>query len=167
MLTDKQEKYIQGLLSGLSQRKAYREAYPRSRNWKDATVDKRASELFKNREVLGRYTSLKKKQEKEHMAKNLWTREESVNKLKWLIEKTQLDMDDKGIRQANSTAFINAIKELNALEGIGKERESKINLDDARIEKLKAEINIDKVDTQEDKVAELLEGVLNVHEETD
>ena len=61
MLTPKQEQYVQGLVSGLSQRKAYRKAFPNSKKWKDVTVDNRASELFKNSEVLVRYNELIKK----------------------------------------------------------------------------------------------------------
>nr|WP_242480280.1 hypothetical protein [Lactococcus lactis] len=33
------EKFVQCLISGMSQRKAYREAIKQSKNWKDETVD--------------------------------------------------------------------------------------------------------------------------------
>lgn len=55
----RQEKYAQELHKGLSQRKAYRVAFPQSIKWKDATVDKRASELYNTREILGRLQELK------------------------------------------------------------------------------------------------------------
>ena len=54
----KHEKFVQGLISGLSQRKAYREAFPTSKKWKDNTVDSRASELAKDSEILGRLKEL-------------------------------------------------------------------------------------------------------------
>lgn len=54
----KQEKFVQGLASGLSQRVAYREAFPSARKWKDRTVDSRASELAKKSEILGRLKEL-------------------------------------------------------------------------------------------------------------
>ena len=57
----KQEKFVQGLICGLSQRKAYREAFPTARKWKDNTVDSRASELAKNSEILGRLKELQQK----------------------------------------------------------------------------------------------------------
>lgn len=44
-MTPKQEAYCNARARGLSQRKAYREAYPASEKWQDETVDKRASEL--------------------------------------------------------------------------------------------------------------------------
>lgn len=53
----KKERYVQNLVAGMSQRKAYRDAYPSSARWKDKTVDNRASELFSG-EVLGRYEEI-------------------------------------------------------------------------------------------------------------
>lgn len=47
MLTVNQEKYVNARLRGLSQRKAYREAYPRSVGWTDNAVDVSASKLEK------------------------------------------------------------------------------------------------------------------------
>lgn len=53
------EDYAQARAKGLSQRKAYREAFPKSVKWKDATVDSKASNLEKNDKVLARYNELK------------------------------------------------------------------------------------------------------------
>ena len=39
------EKFVQGLIQGMSQRKAYREAFPAASKWKDTTVDVKASKL--------------------------------------------------------------------------------------------------------------------------
>lgn len=58
MLTAKQEKYVQELIKGKSQREAYRIAYPNSVNWKDANVDSKASNLLKNDKVKARYNEL-------------------------------------------------------------------------------------------------------------
>lgn len=55
------EAFAQALAKGLSQRKAYREAYPKSVKWKDKTVDNKAYELTKNGEVMRRYEELKDK----------------------------------------------------------------------------------------------------------
>lgn len=54
-LTNKQEKFIQELIKGKSQREAYRIAYPTSKKWKDSAVDTQACILFKNSKVLERY----------------------------------------------------------------------------------------------------------------
>ena len=126
-LTAKEEKYVQGLVAGLSQRKAYREAYPNSINWKDRTVDSRASELLKKSNVLGRYNDLMS----QHKEKALWTREQAVNDLIWLKEqakKSIKEQDEGYIRQGTSTAYVNAIKELNALEDVYPDKTQNINI---------------------------------------
>lgn len=59
ILTLKQEKYVLNLINGMSQREAYKNAY-NAKNMKDATIDKRASELFQKGEIKGRYEELLK-----------------------------------------------------------------------------------------------------------
>lgn len=53
------EDYAQARASGLSQRKAYRVAYPKSNKWKDATVDAKACNLEKEDKIQARYQELK------------------------------------------------------------------------------------------------------------
>lgn len=113
MLTPKQEKFIQGIVSGLSQREAYKQAYNCSK-WKDENIDSQASKVFSNPKIRTRYNELME----EHKAKALWTREEAVNELIWIKEEAKKDVKANGLRQANSNAFINAIKELNTLEDL-------------------------------------------------
>lgn len=60
-LTPKQEKFAQGLGSGLSQSEAYRQAYPSSLKWKEQTLWTRASEMAKHRKVVSRVTTLREK----------------------------------------------------------------------------------------------------------
>lgn len=74
-LTPKQEAYCRARAEGLSQRKAYRHAYPSSQKWKDKTVDAHASDLESNGKVLERLEELK-----EALAtKVLITRSEVIN----------------------------------------------------------------------------------------
>jgi phage terminase small subunit len=131
-LTPKQEKYVQGLVAGLSQRQAYIGAYPNAKNWKESTVDSRASETLKNSKVLGRYNELMN----EHKEKALWTREDAVNTLKWLlaqsVESVKSEEFDKGyVRQGTAGAIINAIQELNKLEDIYPDKDQSITLNGA------------------------------------
>lgn len=55
------EKFAQGIASGMSQRNAYRAAFPNSKRWKDETVDSKASVLAKNDKVLERLRELAEK----------------------------------------------------------------------------------------------------------
>lgn len=57
-LTPKQEAYCRARLRGLSQRAAYREAYPNAAKWKDNAVDCRASKLESSAKVMQRLKQL-------------------------------------------------------------------------------------------------------------
>lgn len=57
MLTAKQERFVQGLVKGMSQREAYKSAYDASRMM-DKTIDNRAYNLFKKSEIKARYEEL-------------------------------------------------------------------------------------------------------------
>ena len=125
-LTSKQEKFIQALVAGKSQRQAYKEAYNAAK-MKDETIDTRACELLKNSKVKARYNELLE----EHKNKALYTREEMVNDLIWIKEKAKEDIKDpkKGLRQANGTIFINAIKELGELNELYPSKKQDIKMD--------------------------------------
>lgn len=62
MLTQKQEKYVQGLIAGMSQREAYRAAYD-AQSMGDNAVDVAASRLLKNPKVSLRYEELRRESE--------------------------------------------------------------------------------------------------------
>ena len=124
-LTSKQEKFIQALVAGKSQRQAYKEAYNATK-MKDETIDTRACELLKNSKVKARYNELLE----EHKNKALYTREEMVNDLIWIKEKAKEDIKNpkKGLKQANGTIFINALKELGELNELYPSKKQDINL---------------------------------------
>ena len=125
-LTQRQEKFVRALIAGKSQRQAYKEAYNAAK-MKDKTIDTRACELLKNSKVKARYDELLE----EHKNKALYTREEMVNDLIWIKEKAKEDIKDtkKGLRQANGTIFINAIKELGELNELYPSKKQDIKMD--------------------------------------
>ena len=104
-LTPKQEKFVQALISGMSQYEAYKEAYNATR-MKDATIYNNAYKLMQNNEILTRYNELLE----EHKNKALYTREEMVK---------------KGLRQGNGTIYLNAVKELNLLNDLYPDKKAK------------------------------------------
>ena len=57
-LTKQQEKYVNYLVEGMTQRQAYLKAFPQSKKWKDATVDSKASILFAQKKVRARFHEL-------------------------------------------------------------------------------------------------------------
>lgn len=115
-LTPKQEKFVQELVKGKSQRQAYKAAYDASK-MKDSTIDRRASELFGNSEVKARYNELIQTGTK----KALWTRERAINELVEMLDDSKYDK--------NYAGRYNAIKELNTL-GALYPKESEVDIND-------------------------------------
>lgn len=117
MLTTRQEKFVQGLVGGLSQRKAFIEAGYSVEGKSEGYIDTEACKLFKNPKVFHRYQELMD----EHKEKALWTREEAVKELKWLYKqaiKSIKEQDEGYVRQGTSSALLGAIQELNKLEDL-------------------------------------------------
>ena len=131
-LTVKQEKFVQGIISGLSQRQAYREAYPSAIKWLDSSVDSKAVVLLQNAKVMKRYRELLK----EFSNMSLWSREQAFNEYEWLKNKARASIEQDGIRQANSNAF------LSALDGMNEMAWKDLELTD---EKLRKEIELLKI----------------------
>jgi phage terminase small subunit len=125
-LTSKQEKFVQGLIKGLSQRESFKQAGYSIQGKTNEYIDKKASETLKVGKVWGRYQELMK----EHKEKALWTREDAVNDLIWLKEQAKNDIQVIGVKQANTNAMLNAIKELNDLEDLYTKQEEKEQYED-------------------------------------
>lgn len=74
-LTTNQEAYCAARMRGLTQRAAYREAYPRSRAWKDSAVDTTAAALEASPKVFQRLEAMRA----EAAANAIGTREEVIS----------------------------------------------------------------------------------------
>jgi hypothetical protein len=120
-LTVKQEKFVNGLIAGLSQREAYRQAYDAG-NMKEGTIARRAFDLSINPRIRARYEQAMEQVKQEAV----WTRQRSEKELLWMLEQAKEDLQDNGFRQANSTAFVNAIRELNEIAVVYPMREKQI-----------------------------------------
>lgn len=80
-LTLKQEKFVQELIKGKSQREAYKAAY-NAKNMLDTTIDRKACELLKNGKVSARYNELRDKLIKRAEDKAIITAEEIIKEIK-------------------------------------------------------------------------------------
>ena len=113
-LTPKQEKFVQGIVSGkLSQREAYKQAYNATK-MKDETIDKKASLLFSKGEIRGRYDQLIEEYSREAIYKRLNAEEDLI----WIKEEARNSIIKKGLNQGNGTIYINAVKELCSLNDL-------------------------------------------------
>lgn len=109
-LTTKQELFILKVVEGMSKTDAYKAIYDTSK-MKDKTITKRASELFNQENIQKKYQELMEEVKKE----SKWTLEKAVDDLIWLKKEAKEHIEMEGLRQANSNAYLSAIKELNTL----------------------------------------------------
>lgn len=150
-LTPKQELFVQGIISGLSQRQAYRQAY-KAEKMSDAVVDNKASAIFNKGEVRVRYRELLK----QFSNMSLWSREQAFNEYEWLKNKARSSIENDGIRQANSNAFLSALDGMNNMAWKDFELTDEKIRQEIELLKLKIEKNQDsKSDTS------LMEALLN------
>lgn len=125
MLTSKQEKYVNNLVKGMSQRIAYRNAYPSSKKWKDETVDSKASTLLKNEKVKERYEELAGKiraKEEKRTIMNALERKEWLTKVinNEILEEERYIFDGEEItikKPTNVKTKITALDTLNKMDG--------------------------------------------------
>lgn len=135
-LTPKQEMFVQGIISGLSQRQAYRQAY-KADKMSDGAVDVKASRILKEAKVRLRYRELLK----QFSNMSLWSREQAFNEYEWLKNKARASIEQEGVRQANSNAF------LAALDGMNNMAFRDMELQD---EKLRSEIEANKAKIEQE-----------------
>ena len=119
MLTPKQEKFVQNLIKGMSQREAYINSYNASK-MKDATIDNKASILFKKGEIRARYGELVKGLEDTAIMN-------AQERMKWLTKVVKGDVKEKytywdngeqyeGEKEADLTTKIKAVDTLNKMD---------------------------------------------------
>ena len=128
-LNVKQEKFIQGIIKGLSQRQAYKEAY--NATYADKDIDSKASNLFNSYKVQTRYNELLKEIED----KSIMTAKERMKYLTEVIkeqkkEKAYTMFGDEYERVANFKTKLDAIEILNKMSGEYKTRiDANVNTD--------------------------------------
>ena len=100
MLTTKQERFVQELIKGKSQRQAYKIAYPASKKWKDSAVDSQASRVFNSPMVSARYKELKAKTEEKVTYDAAKVKEQIVELCMSIIEADvkEGDVDGKAVK---------------------------------------------------------------------
>lgn len=117
MLTPMQEAYCKNrVLKKMSQRKAYRAAFPSSEKWKDTTVDEKACRLETQDKIMARLQELTDEQTALIHKENKWTRDNAYNELKWLIDKAKDEIEKtEMLSKSNVAAITQSVKELNAI----------------------------------------------------
>ncbi len=129
MLTPKQEKFVQNIIKGMSQREAYKNSYNASK-MKNETIDSKASNLFKEDKIRTRYEELIKKTEDEAVMS-------AIERKKWLT-----DVINGKIKYNDKEAYIlEKIKALDILNKMDGEYTSKVQIDNPKATKILSSIN--------------------------
>jgi hypothetical protein len=92
-VTPQEEIFIQEILKGNSQRKAYTKAYPKRSHWKPAALDNAASKLFNTPKIRLRYDELVVAMREEECEKTQWTREQSIQTLRYVVDKNKQEVE--------------------------------------------------------------------------
>ena len=119
-LTPKQEKFIQNIVSGMSQREAYKNSY-NAENMKDETIDAEACKIFNDHKVSTRYRELME----ELKDKAIMTAKERMIWLSEVVQGIQKEKEavftdgDVVIKdvEANLNTKIKALDTLNKMSG--------------------------------------------------
>ena len=119
-LTANQEQFCINLeIKKMSQRAAYRDAYPNN-NYTDEALDVKACKLANSDKVKARRKELKNEQLKEIKQEAKWTRDDAHKNLTWLIEMAKEEIKEKGeMSSPLITAIVSSVKELNVIFAVG------------------------------------------------
>lgn len=107
MLTLKQERFVQELVKGKSQREAYKNSY-NAEKMKDNTIDRKASLLFRRDDIRTRYEELMKEAQKSAVM-------DAVQARAFIIE--QLTQIATGVSQDSSTDYDGDGRQLRSRKG--------------------------------------------------
>ena len=108
-LTDKQQKFVNNLVSGKTQYESYLEAYPNSKKWSRKAVDNKAYELLKKENVKAKYEELKAEEEARQREKYSLDRDKALENYLWLMNEAKESIESYGIRQATANAYISSL----------------------------------------------------------
>ncbi len=111
-LTEKQEAFVQALVSGYSRAKAYKMAYPKAENWTHAAVEAESYKTWKLPRIQERYNELYAEYTEHVKSVCHYDRDALLNDFIFLKDKAKESIETVGVRQANSTAYVNALRNI-------------------------------------------------------
>ena len=116
MLRPKQEKFIQNIINGMSQRQAYKDAY--NAKYSEKSIDEKASTLFNSEKVQERYKELLKKLEDESIMSAKERRQWLTKVIKGDIKHTSYDNNGNAYEnEAYISDKMKAIDIMNKMDG--------------------------------------------------
>ena len=155
-LTRQQEMFVQAIIAGHGQSEAYKIAYPKANNWTPGAVATEAYRTIKKPQVAARLEELQTNYQKHLEFSAIYDRDQLLWDFHYLKEKAEESIDDVGVRQANSNALVNALKNIGEILSLYPDKKVDLN---ANISS-DFEINI-LGDTNESEAVDAIEGTCN------
>lgn len=114
-LTRQQEMFVQAIMAGHGQSEAYKIAYPKSNNWTPQAVATEAYRMMKKPQIAARIEELQSNYQKHLEFATFYDRNQLLYDFLYLKERSEESIEDVGVRQANSNAYVNALKNIGEL----------------------------------------------------
>ena len=126
-LTRQQELFVQAIIAGHGQSEAYKIAYPKANNWTPGAVATEAYRMMKKPQVAARIEELQSNYQKHLEFSAIYDRDQLLWDFLYLKEKSEESIDDVGIRQANSNALVNALKNIGEILSLYPDKKVDLN----------------------------------------
>ncbi len=126
-LTRNQEIFVQAIMAGHGQSEAYKIAYPKANNWTPGAVATEAYRMMKKPQVAARLEELQSNYQKHLEFSSFYGRDELLYDFLYLKEKSEESIDDLGVRQANSNAYVNALKNIGEILSLYPDKKVDLN----------------------------------------
>ena len=114
-LTRQQEMFVQAIVAGHGQSEAYKIAYPKANNWTPQAVATEAYRVARKPHVAARIEELQSNYQKHLEFSTFYDRDQLLYDFLYLKERSEESIEDVGVRQANSNAYVNALKNIGEL----------------------------------------------------
>lgn len=151
-LTRQQEMFVQALFAGHSQSEAFKIAYPKANNWTPQAVATEAYRTIKKPHVAARYEQLQNNYQKHLEFSSFYGKEELLYDFLYLKEKAEESIDDLGVRQANSNALVNALKNIGEILALYPDKKVDLNAN------ISSDFEINILGDSSDEGANAIEG---------
>ena len=156
-LTRQQEMFVQAIMAGHGQSEAYKIAYPKANNWTPQAVATEAYRMMKKPHIAARIEELQNNYQKHLEFSTFYDRDQLLWDFYYLKEKSEESIDDLGVRQANSNALVNALKNIGEILSLYPDKKLDLN---ANISS-DFEINILGDGANESEAVDAIEGTCN------
>ena len=126
-LTRQQEMFVQAIMAGHGQSEAYKIAYPKANNWTPQAVATEAYRMMKKPHIAARIEELQNNYQKHLEFSTFYDRDQLLWDFYYLKEKSEESIDDQGVRQANSNALVNALKNIGEILSLYPDKKLDLN----------------------------------------